>query len=1105
LRGASAALAVLAGGGSYRLVLGKSLTPEQMTDRREALEAVIRDLGIPDRPGQVEVLNGDSLARWAEEFPALASSPVIRGVNVIGQTFDEWSNSAMHRAGWIGSGVRDQEILDLRGEIEAGDDLGVRVEGGSGFGKTRLVMEALRGHIAEVLVVYVPSEDQFDPAILSRLHRQGRAAVVVIDECDARRHDTFAGMLQAGTRIRLITIGERSGHTSRAPMIEIAPIEEQPLTQLLLTSEPGLWHEAARVIVEMVDGDIDYALKCAKAVVAHRWISARELITPDDVRRFVADKLPRGALFLASCALALFSRIGFDADLSEELTTVARGLELPLSDLMAAAAELSESGLLGRQGRYRSVGPSAVAVYLAAQGWTSFGTRIVTDLLPLLDDEQVERLFSRASQIGDRSLTRDVANHILGTGGLLSSLESVARDRRGRMLDNLAILAPERVMSRIVELLARSSDEELLQASGARRPLVWALQKLVWNTSTFEDAADALLRLAVLENENISNNSSGEWVGLFGTMLPSTAAAPAMRLDYLRNKSSSSDPKVRLLVVQAAERALDSHEWSMVAGEVQGGVVVERRGRPATWGEAWEYQRAMYDLLRGLAGDSNREISTAASKALVDSMQAFLDQPEIRDHAAQLLSTMTPDGLRQVRAKLSELAALYEAADTDNEEERDQSSRMVAGVRAIENALPVESPQDRLWATLHERAWRRSSTETEGLISAAIAEIQDIDPTVVLLEALLEPIPADYSVGRILAETQSAAVEVALLQQVSGPNSRALLGYLLRREEEDDGFFDRFVDAADLSDEQKLSLTTQGPRTDRATERVHEILPRITVSAGARGVFFWSRDIDIEEALTGYVTSWIERLESQEDYNALVDYVALQLYQRDVQSQVIEGLILRVVNLRAAFPQVGQQSYDWDQLVLRVLPRHPEQLVELFVELIEDDSMRIFADRREGNLFRSAVELAGPDAWRSLLDRILLGDSFRLGFRARGWLAGATSPEIASEWVGDSVDRARALASVTSVDGPELSGIVKFLINNFGQDDRVRSSLIGDFLSGSWTGNESDRIERQIAQVRNWLRDSSATDAEKTFCRRLIEGLENSLGRVVQEEQEGDW
>jgi len=35
LRGASAALAVLAGGGSYRLVLGKSLTPEQMTDRRE--------------------------------------------------------------------------------------------------------------------------------------------------------------------------------------------------------------------------------------------------------------------------------------------------------------------------------------------------------------------------------------------------------------------------------------------------------------------------------------------------------------------------------------------------------------------------------------------------------------------------------------------------------------------------------------------------------------------------------------------------------------------------------------------------------------------------------------------------------------------------------------------------------------------------------------------------------------------------------------------------------------------------------------------------------------------------------------------------------------
>ncbi|WBM79891.1 hypothetical protein KIV56_17245 [Cryobacterium breve] len=656
LRLASAALAILTAGGSYRLVLGKSIAPEQITDRREALEAVLKDCAIAARPGQIEVLNGDALARWAEEFPALASSPLIRGMHIIGQTFDEWSNSAMHCSAWIGSEVRDQEIVDLRREIDEGDDLGVRVEGGSGFGKSRIVMEALRDQVNEVLVVYVPSEDQFDPAILSRLHRQGRAAVMVIDECDARRHDTFAGMLQTGTKIRLVTIGERSTRTARAPMIEITPIEENTLSQILLTSEPGLWHEAARVIVDMVDGDIDYALKCARAVVAHRSTNARELITPDEVRRFVADRLPRGALFLASCALALFSRIGFEGELEEELHTVATGLEVPAADLFSAAAELSATGLLTTQGRYRSVGPNAVAIYLASQGWSLFRSRILTGLMPLLNENQVERLFSRAAQIGDRTLTREVVDQLLGNGGILSSLENVANDRRGRLLGNLAILSPERVTSRVVNLIAASSDDELLRASGARRPLVWALQKLVWHTTTFEEAADAMLRLATVENENIANNSSAEWIGLFATMLPSTAATPAARLSYLLRKAASDDMRIRILVAKAAERALSTSEWSMVSGEVQGGVVVEPRGQPTTWGQAWEYQCAMLDILRELVNDAEPQIGIDALKILTDSVQAHLDQPKVRDHSAEVLATLSasqaPRGSRQTLGTL---------------------------------------------------------------------------------------------------------------------------------------------------------------------------------------------------------------------------------------------------------------------------------------------------------------------------------------------------------------------------------------------------------------------------------------------------------------------
>ena len=144
LRSAHAALAILRNGGYYRLVLGKSITPEQITDRREALEQEARDLGIASIEAQFEVLNGDSMPRWAEEFPAVASSPAIRGVGIIGQTFDDWSNSVVHRTAWIPSEARTNQINDLRLAITEGNELGVHVQGVSGLGNTRLVMESLK-------------------------------------------------------------------------------------------------------------------------------------------------------------------------------------------------------------------------------------------------------------------------------------------------------------------------------------------------------------------------------------------------------------------------------------------------------------------------------------------------------------------------------------------------------------------------------------------------------------------------------------------------------------------------------------------------------------------------------------------------------------------------------------------------------------------------------------------------------------------------------------------------------------------------------------------------------------------------------------------------
>lgn len=1098
LRGAAAALEILQHGGSYRLVLGKSLTPDQITRRKTKLEETARSLSIMVDPGTIEVLNGDSLARWAEEFPAVASSPSIRGMGTIGQTFGEWSASVSHMTTWVASEERDKQIEDLRQAIQSGDESGVHIEGVSGLGKTRLVMEALRDQPNEALVVYVPSEDQFPPAVLSYLQNHGRSAVMVVDECDAKRHDVLAGMLQTGTKIRLVTISEPSQRVARAATLRVTAFDDEPLSEILRRNMPTLWTEAIRVIVEVSAGNIDYALKCAKALIAQRPGSARQLVDPSDIRQFIADELPRGALFLASCALALFSRIGFDGELAEELRAVGAGLAISESDLRTAAAELTASGLLTAQGRYRSVGPNPVAIYLASNGWTEFSSRIVTDLIPNLTDEMVERLFARAAEIGDASLPREVIDQMLGGEGPLSSLEAVAR-RRGNLLDHLAILSPERVSRRISELLEEATQEDLLSAHGARRSLIWALQKLAWHTGTFHEAADSLLRLALAENETYANNSTGVWVDLFGTWLPATAAAPDVRLGYLQDKAQSSDPKVRGLVVSAAHRALDSHESTMVSGELQGGVVVEPRGAPKTWDDSWAYQNAIVDMLRILADDSEPVVAAAAVDALTQAIHGFLGREALRDHLAETLATLPPHQLRDARAELADLSSLYSRTDDER--------RLAEGVDAIIATLPGESVSDRLWVLTHASPWDRRNSDIETELLGILSELSPREATEALLNALATEVPTDFNIGRAIGRlgVADSQDEQVLIDGLAGQNPRALTGYLYARDETQPGAYDDFVDGMNADPLVKLRLTTQGPRTGRAEERIAENLPAISVAEGARAVFYWLREASDEELLHHYIEGWKNRVETQADYSALIDFLDFGLRGREELSPELDQAIGDIVMMRTGFPDLGQQEHDWNKLAERQLNRAPDQIVQVLVALVEEDSVSLYSESRKRGLFGRAVKLAGPEVWKQLMDRLALRESWRLSFASRGWIADIVDVAVIEEWVGDSKERARTVASVASVGEESLSPAAAFLLERFGDDEDVTSPLVGEFISGSWTGNESIRISRQIEQVKGWLAQPGQSVGAKRWCRKLIDYLESRLSGVVQREQEGEW
>ena len=1108
LRGAAGALEVLQNGGQYRLVLGASLTPTKINKRRIALIEAAGELGIARADQVIDVVTADGLARWVEQYPALAVSPVLRGIGHIGQTLDEWSRSKLHATVWVTSTSRETQIDAIRQVISGNEQLDLHVDGESGLGKTRLVLEALRGQPYEAIVIYAPAADQFPVAVLSHLQAQERSAVVVVDECDRKQHEVYSSVLHTDSGIRLLTIGEPGGNSTRSPMICLGGFDDEAMRELLRKNEPQLWPEAERVVVDLVAGNIDYALKAARALVSRGSGSAGSLITEEDVRAFITEQLPDGTLFLACCALALFSRFGYDADAAHELSTIASGLGFQDAELHAAVASLQRYGLLSRQGRFRSVAPHPLAVYLASQGWGQFGQRIITDLLPNLDPDLAERLFRRAAEIGELDSPSRALAELMSETGVLSSLDALERKNNSRLLVHFAVLAPGPVAGRLSSLIEASSEEELHEHQSVRRDLVWTLEKLAWHSRTFEIAADSLLRLAVAETEKFSNNSTGTWIELFGMMLPGTAAPPEARIAYLQGVTTSDDQRMRLLAVKGAAHALAIHESIMVSGEVQGGVVVERRGRPETWGEVWNYRNAAIDILGSSASDDDGDVASTAIKSLIEAIQGSLEVPTVRDHLGQVLAALPSDTISQVRIQIQQLRSMFARVEAAKEtEEVGETDTRRDSLELLESKLSPEDARERLIIAANTNSWDRPVDEVARDLIAAASAVNDDNPSEVLLKLLFSrTIQAAFAAGTALTDLglDFHRVQQKLVALFGGPNEEAVFGCLHRLVDHGNtDAYDQYVDSQDFPPLQKLRLTVRGPRTERAVKRVDQLVRAVSVSAAARLLFAWMHEAP-EKHVARYLTLWLDRIDSQEDYNAAVDFASHQLFKKETRLEFLDPLNRMLVAKRAEFRDVGHQYWGWTQLAQRQLAQDPVGLARLLTDLIDDGVLSPHGGSEEVQLWHQALKAAGEPAWLDVMDRIECG-SWRFSFGMDVWLAGAVELQVVERWVGTSVERARIVASLAPMEGNTLPPVAGFLLENFSQDDQVNSALVGQFVSGSWSGNQSDRISQQITQVEGWLSDRSLSRKAKHWIRGLTASLEAWRVRALEREAEGHW
>src|SRR5690606_17451379 len=128
---------------------------------------------------------------------------------------------------WTTDSARDAAIAAIRSQVSSTGVVEIRVQGDSGIGKTRLVLEALRDERLQPLVAYVADERAVGGDLLAHLVADGRTAVLVVDECPAERHIKLVERLPADPAIKLVTIGDAGPAVSRGPVIGVHPVDDE--------------------------------------------------------------------------------------------------------------------------------------------------------------------------------------------------------------------------------------------------------------------------------------------------------------------------------------------------------------------------------------------------------------------------------------------------------------------------------------------------------------------------------------------------------------------------------------------------------------------------------------------------------------------------------------------------------------------------------------------------------------------------------------------------------------------------------------------------------------------------------------------------------------
>ncbi len=1098
------------------LCTGHDLTPEQRNDSRELIAKVLAGVGFPDYEDLVDVFGASQLVEFAERYPGTASMLAVDPIQEA-WVLEEWQCDA-HMTNAFEVSVEQEQIIEqiragLRGETKH-----MRILGEPGLGKTRIVLEAVKAPDVAPYVLYLQHGSMFGQTKLFRqLLKAGwsKPLVLILDELpESEMSDIWRHLKPRCGSLKIISMdhGRDETHDEEIEKIDAPRLSDETIKKILM-NRVGESRELDRWFA-ICEG----SPRVAQAVADNLYANPGDLLRPPATvpiwARFLhgygaRDDSGARQLDCVTQHLALFSRFGYEEPVAHEARYIA-GLVQTVDPTIGWARfqEIVQSLRARRvlQGsRTLFFVPKALHIYLWKQFWEHYGRGF--DFVQIFSamPEALHTWFLNMFRFAEGTATAHIVEDILRQDGIFSDPAMITSAHGSQFLSTLAEANPSSVLRLLEATIGAWTEQKLLGFKEHRQNIVWALEKIaVWEPFTVR-AMKLLTRLAVHENADFSNNSTGTLVGLFriGPEAAATEAPPEARLPALLALLRASSDVERRLGLQAAEAALDSTgiRFRIVGPEYQG--LKERANLwiPATYGD-WRqayflYFQALVDETRNWPPTLRPEVC----QALLNAIERQIGTPPCTELAFQILETLINDPATSP----SELNRFFWHWQEYQEK---GGPAIAARLRNVARSFTRRNLASRVQRYVIDVDWmewdedfrerhEKPKNRAKKLVDALARRIARNPERFNEIEHLLAPsnnTPALWRFGEQLALNDRTRVLLPSLTRIThrARHEVCLHGYLSSVRAIEPTFYNSWLKRA-LEDAEDAWLgATIALRSDYVDDLFVLCLEALEKRWVEPSMFTFLRYGKAIEAVPSERVRNLFKLLYQantpESLHLVVNLMDSMKFDDTFpcEPEFVFEIVLRTMPGEDRHDQM--RGYHWKNVCLKMVKWDPARTMPLLDDVLTamGENYRLSYDSDVVPLLNELVRIDRGAAWRvvraqfekslphwrSDLFSWLKGGLTSFDEKEKkGAIADLPVPEII-EWIEQDVEHRAALmahAAPGTLDNDYGGELTRELLARYGVIEGVSSGISATFHSGGWSGPTSAYLKRKRKKLRTWL------------------------------------